>query len=96
LYFLRYTLDSTKLKKIKMKGNYIDKILDRWDENETIMNLAQEVKRLQFENGKLTSSVSELEHKDSVKNYKKLEHQLSVCRSQKGMYKAKLGQLITI
>jgi hypothetical protein len=79
-----------------MKGNYIDKILDRWDENETIMNLAQEVKRLQFENGKLTSSVSELEHKDSVKNYKKLEHQLSVCRSQKGMYKAKLGQLITI
>jgi hypothetical protein len=78
-----------------MKGNYIDKILDRWDENETIMNLAQEVKRLQFENGELTSYVAELEHKDSVKNYKKLEHQLSVCRSKKGMYKAKLGQLIT-
>ena len=55
-----------------MKGNYIDKILDRWDENETIMNLAQEIKRLQLENGKLTSYVSELEHKDSVKNYKKL------------------------
>jgi regulator of replication initiation timing len=79
-----------------MKGNYIDKILDRWDENETIMNLAQEIKRLQLENGKLTSYLSELEHKDSVKNYKKLEKQLSDCRSLKGTYKSKLGQLIDI
>ncbi len=78
-----------------MKTNYIDRIIEKWDGNETIMNLANEVKRLKLENGKLTSYVSELEFKDNVKNYKKLEEKLSICRSEKGKYKSKLGQLIT-